>query len=204
MILQKVAKLCVLTAAFAVATVSSQTNSVAQDNGGNKLLNMVVDIVHSECTNNNICVPYDVMQGIVLKESGLDPTALRLEKKLVKVKFKSIEGEDEISKLMSPYSFGLMQINWGYHKQTCEGIIRDNPPTSSGVPISYALFNPAVNIRCAVRILHEKMVVAGRVIKNTEKKIHEAVRLYNGANAPVGYADDVMKYTLDIKLGKFG
>ncbi len=159
-----------------------------------ELISLIGDTTEEECRKNGKCASPLVLKGIGKKESSLNPNAIVLEKKLVGVKFRTLPGEGALSEALSPFSFGLMQINWGYSKEICGDMLVEE----GGDPESLylMLLNPRINIRCAILVFLEKWAMAKKF--NGPNRLVESIRLYNGKNAPASYPQDVMGHMVSV------
>ena len=167
---------------------------VRDDYSKEELLSMIKDVAEEMCRKRGKCVPSVILQGIGSKESVVNAGAIALEKKLVDAKFKPLEGESALSQALSPFSFGLMQVNWGYSKEICEDMLIDEGGDKSSLYV--LLLNPRINIQCAILVFLEKWEMAKKF--EGAKRMTESIRLYNGKNAPQQYVMDVMGHVTQI------
>src|SRR5690606_2001698 len=115
-----------------------------------------------------------VLQAIIDRESNWDPSAIVIEKSRIGAKVKDIDGEGPLSRAIAPYSFGLMQVNWGWHKHTCRNILLSEGGDEQSLYMK--LFDPRVNIKCAYAVLSEKWNEASG---SDIDKVYNMVALYN-------------------------
>jgi len=160
-----------------------------------ELLYLAGKISKEECTRTGYCFQPVLIQAIMDRESdNYDPFSLNLEESRIKAKVKDIPGEGALSKGLAPFSFGVMQINWGWHKHTCKDLLE----SEGGDPeaLYNKLFDPVVNIKCAYAVLIEKWQVA----KGTGvERLYNAVGCYNGqvkGSCNRAYASDVINVRL--------
>ncbi len=140
-----------------------------------ELLDLAEEVASEECKHGALCIPPIILQAIMDRESTWDPSAISLEKSRIDARVKSIEGEGPLSRALSPFSFGVMQVNWGWHKHTCRDILTSSGGDEEALYIK--LFDPRLNIRCAYAVLASKWKEAGG---SGAEKVYQMVGLYNG------------------------
>jgi hypothetical protein len=149
-----------------------------------ELKELVSDVVKQECQSGNGCFSPLLVFALIDKESGWKTDAIYLEKTLIGKKFKDLEGEGPLSKALGPFSFGLAQVNWGWHKNTCSDLLLDSAKGDKSA-LYPQLLDPKNGVRCALRVLKEKWDGA----KGKPNRLMETLSRYNGGN--MDYARDV-------------
>lgn len=128
-----------------------------------------------------------ITKAIAMRESRLEPDAIRFEPKV----FSRLKVGSEDQRRMLASSHGVMQI-MGFNQDIC------------GLKSWAELYDPAVNVRCALYIL-KKNAQEARSIKNPAARLREALRRYNGSGEHAeNYADAVMANIADELLNDLG